>query len=150
MSFKKNLIDYAKHELHLTNFDQTSFGQNLVKLLEDLCDLTNNDPMAVKILCSWIPRLTEKLPISPITEDDFVEEAHGVGSEKVIIKRCNRYEHVYQTADGKYWDDRAVAFRSVNSEKSDIMFLYGENGSKREIVLPYYPEMSIIELSDNV
>jgi hypothetical protein len=47
---------------------------------------------------------------------------------------------LYKTSDGKYWDDRAIAFRFEDSLPSDKIYLYqGGYNSKQEVTLPYFP-----------
>lgn len=144
------LKKYAEKELELTGFDKTNFGKTLLKLLDDLAEVADNDTSTMKILCEWLPRLIDKMPISPITEDDFAPEYNGPGGGASVM-RCTRYPFVYKTGDGKYWNDRAVGFKFKNSPAPDIMFLYKKNGSKREITLPYYPNTIVEELdADNI
>jgi len=98
----------------------------------------------MKQLCSLLPRLIDQLPIAPITEADFAPEYHSQGDNTVTLHRCTRYFWVYRTEDGKYWDDRAVAFKFADSEGSDRMYIYQSgNSSKQEITLPYYPNQTI-------
>ena len=53
-------------------------------------------------------------------------------------------------SDGKYYDDRAIAFRSVDSHQNDKIYMYGAgNSSKKEITLPYYPNEEIIILPND-
>jgi hypothetical protein len=140
-SLKEHLKKYAERELELTGFKETSFGKDSVTLLENLADLTNGDINVMRQLCEWLPRLVERIPISPITEDDFQLEQHG--NESTDVWRCTRYPHVYRTTDGKYWNDRAVVFKHIDSVEGEQMFLYRPGGSKREITLPYFPVTEI-------
>jgi len=146
-SFKEHLKKYVEKELELTGFNNTLFGKNAIELLENLADLTNGDINTMKQLCEWLPRLVERIPISPITEEDFQLEQHG--SDSLDVWRCTRYPHVYKTNDGKYWNDRAVAFKFSNSVGNDQMFLYRPGGSKREITLPYYPVTEIQYIAED-
>ena len=147
-SNKDYLKKYAERELGLIGFDKTDFGKTLLQLLDNLSDLTEGDPFTMKQLGNFLPRLLDRMPISPITETDFEPEYHGTNNE-MIVMRCTRYPYVYKSNDGKYWNDRAVAFKFKNASESDIMFLYRPNGSKREITLPYYPTMVIEEIDPN-
>ena len=143
-TFKEHLSAYANSELELAGFDQTEFGKTSLKLLDNLADLTNGDPDTMKQLCSLLPRLIDQLPIAPITEADFAPEYHSQGDNTVTIYRCTRYSWVYRTEDGKYWDDRAVAFKFVDSADADRMYIYQSgNSSKQEVTLPYYPEFKV-------
>lgn len=140
--FKEYLKNYAQKELQLSNFDKTNFGKSTLTLLNDLADLCKDDPNSMKTMLELLPRLVDRIPIAAITEDDF--PADFVIETDQAIKRCARYPQVYQTADGKYWDDRAVAFQKANDHPLSKMYLYGsKHNSKQEVTLPYYPIQSI-------
>ena len=141
---KEYLKNYAQKELELTGFSETPVGKTMLVLLENLTDITNGDATIMKQLCEWLPRMIDCMPICPITEEDFILECQLDNNIELSIMRCTRYYYIYQTADGKYWNDRAVAFKLKNSPETDLMFLYGDGGSRREITLPYYP-ITIIE-----
>ena len=137
--FKENLRKYAKRELELSGFDQTEFGKTALKLLNDLADLTQNDSESMKQLCALLPRLIDRKPLAAITEEDFETETYTEGSKTVKIDRCTRYPYVYKM-DGKYWDDRAIAFRREDSAPNEKIFVYQSgHSSKQEITLPYFP-----------
>ncbi len=138
MTFKEHLKTYAEKELELSGFDQTEFGKTVLKLLDDLSDLTQGDAETMKQLCALLPRLIDRRPLTAITEEDFETETHSEGDRSVEILRCTRYPYVYKM-DGKYWNDRAVAFRRADSAESDRMYIYQTgNSSKQEIELPYF------------
>ncbi len=139
MTFKEHLKTYAERELALSGFDQTEFGKTVLKLLDDLSDLTQGDAETMQQLCVLLPRLIDRRPLTAITEEDFETETHTEGGRAVEILRCTRYPYVYKM-DGKYYDDRAVAFRRADSAESDRMYIYQSgNSSKQEITLPYFP-----------
>jgi hypothetical protein len=142
-TFKDYLKKYAEHELKLIGFDQTEFGKATVTLLETLADLTKNNPEIMKQLCLFLPNLVDCNPISPITEADFVLETYTEGDCSIEILRCTRYPYVYKMGE-KYYNDRAVAFRSADSAESDRMYLYQlDNSSKQQVTLPYYPSEEV-------
>jgi hypothetical protein len=142
-SFKEHLKEYAERELELSGFDQTEFGRTALKLLDDLADLTRGDAETMKQLCALLPRLIDRKPLSPITEEDFELETYTEGDRSIEILRCTRYPYVYKM-DGKYYDDRAVAFRNADSAESDRMYIYQNgNSSKQEIKLPYFPNEEV-------
>jgi hypothetical protein len=143
MNFKEHLKKYAERELELTGFNQTEFGKTALKLLDDLADLTQENSETMKQLCSMLARLIDRRPLTAITEEDFETETHVEGNRTVEILRCTRYPHVYKM-DGKYYDDRAIAFRGLNSAESDRMYIYQTgNSSKQEITLPYFPSEEV-------
>ena len=142
--FKDYLKTYAQKELELSGFDQTDFGKTVTILLENLADLSKDDPNTMKQLVNLLPRLIDRQPIAPITEDDFELESVTDGDKSVGIARCTRYPYAYRTPDGKYWDDRAVAFRYSDEPDTNKIYLYQlGNSSKQEIILPYYPSETI-------
>jgi len=149
LTFKEHLFAYANRELELAGFNQTEFGKTVLKMLEDLADLTHNNPQTMKQLCLLLPRLINREPLTAITEDDFEVETHSQGDRSVEISRCTRYPYIYKSIDGKYWNDRAVAFKFKNSPETDLMFLYRPNGSKREITLPYYLTTDVEEIDQS-
>ena len=137
--FKKHLKEFAQKELELSGFDQTDFGKTTLTLLDNLADLSKEDPARMKDLLNLISRLIDKKVIAPLTEDDFPET-----NDQFPEARCQRYPYAYRTLDGKYWDDRAIAFQLVDEPNSNKMYLYqSENKSKQEIKLPYYPVETI-------
>jgi hypothetical protein len=143
MTFKEHLAKYAERELALSGFDQTNFGKTALKLLDDLADLTQGDPETMKQMCGMLSRLIDRQPLTAITEDDFETETHSDGDRTVEILRCTRYPYAYKM-DGKYYDDRAVAFRRADSAESDRMYIYQSgNSSKQEITLPYFPSKEV-------
>jgi hypothetical protein len=143
MTFKEHLKRYAERELELSGFVNTEFGKTALKLLDDLADLTNGDLETMKQLCALFPRLIDRRPLSPITEADFEVETYSESDRTVEILRCTRYPYLYKM-DGKYWDDRAVAFRRADSAESDRMYIYQTgNSSKQEITLPYFPSEEV-------
>lgn len=143
MTFKISLNKFAEKELELSGFIETEFGEKVLELLDKLADISNNDPDTMIHLCSILPRLVNRMPLAPITEDDFELETHRAGDRNVEIFRCTRYPHVYKM-DGKYYDDRAIAFRLANSADTDRMYIYqAGNSSKQEITLPYFPNEEV-------
>ena len=149
-TFKEHLKKYAERELELSGFDQTEFGKTALKLLDDLADLTQGDSETMKQLCGLLTRLIDRRPLTAITEEDFETETHSEGDRTVEILRCTRYPYVYKT-DGKYYDDRAVAFRRLDSAESDRMYIYQSgNSSKQEIELPYFPNEKVTVLQQEL
>ena len=147
MNFSEHLLNYAKTELKITNFDKTELGDTILKFLEQSANITGNNSESMKQLANMLILLIDQKPISPITEEDFEVETHLEGDRTVEILRCTRYPYLYKM-DGKYWDDRAVAFRRANSAESDKMYIYQSgNSSKQEVELPYFPREEIRTLN---
>ena len=141
--FKRHLREYAERELELTGFMQSEFGPACLEFLETCADVAGSDPESMKRVCEILPRLIDRKPLSAITEADFEIETHTQGDRTIEIERCTRYPHLYKK-DGKYWDDRAVAFRRANSAESDRMYIYQSgNSSKQEVELPYFPREEV-------
>lgn len=143
---KKHLRAYAEHELRLIGFMETEFGATCLKFLEELAEISGNDPASMKIVLGMVNRLIDQQPLSAITEEDFEVEDHTQGNETLQILRCTRYPSLYKK-DGKYWDDRAIAFQQANSNPNERIYLYSsENQSKQEVTLPYFPNNEIKKL----
>ena len=141
------LIEYATKELELIGFDKCGLGETIITFLEQSSTICSNDLASMKQLASMFDRLIDKLPLSPITEDDFYDEVYEEQNNAVTFKRTKRYPHIYQDTDGKYYDDRAYAFRLPGANLNDKIYMY-QNGfnSKQEITLPYFPNEQIIDL----
>ena len=143
MNFKQYLQEYAERELKLIGFMESEFGSVCLNFLDKCADIVGNDPESMKQICEILPRLIDRKPLSPITETDFEVETHAEGDRTVEILRCTRYPHLYKM-DGKYYDDRAVAFRRSDSDKNDRMYIYqSDNNSKQEVELPYFPSEEV-------
>lgn len=141
MDFKQHLREYAERELELIGFMETEFGETCLKFLEDLAEISGDNPDTMKTVLEMIPRLIDKKPLSPITENDFEIETHTQGDRTIEIERCTRYPHLYKK-DGKYWDDRAIAFQREDSDQK--MYIYQSSlSSKQEIELPYFPQETV-------
>ena len=139
MTFKEHLKKYAERELELTGFMQSEFGPACLEFLDRCADVAGNDPESMKRICEILPRLIDRRPLSVITEADFETETHSEGDRTVEILRCTRYPYLYKQ-DGRYWDDRAVAFQREDSAPGDRMYVYQSgNSSKQEVELPYFP-----------
>ena len=144
MDFKQHLREYAEKELELTGFMQSEFGAACLEFLEKCADVAGNDPEGMKRICKILPRLIDRRPLSPITETDFEAETHTEGDRSLEILRCTRYSYLYRMPDGKYYDDRAVAFRHADGAETDRMYIYQSgNSSKQEVELPYFPREEV-------
>ena len=144
--FKRHLREYAQRELELTGFSETKFGTTCLQYLDDLADVAGDDPESMKTVAGMLTRLIDKRPLSAITEEDFETETHVEGSRTVEIERCTRYPYLYKQ-DGRYWDDRAVAFQREDSAPGDRMYVYQSGkSSKQEVELPYFPVEQIKKL----
>jgi len=140
MDFKIYLHEYAKQELDLIGFKQSQFGEACLEFLDKLADVAGNDPESMKQVAAILPRLIDRRPLSPVTEADFEVETHAEGDRTVEIERCTRYPYLYKQ-DGKYYDDRAVAFQYEDSAPNDRMYIYQSgNLSKQEVEMPYFPQ----------
>ena len=143
MTFKQHLRQYAEHELELIGFMESEFGAACLEFLEKCADVAGSDPESMKRVCEIIPRLIDRRPLTAITENDFEAETYTEGDRSVEILRCTRYLYLYKM-DGKYYDDRAVAFRREDSAETDRMYIYQcGNSSKQEVELPYFPNEDV-------
>ena len=118
-----SVVEHSTRELELIGFDKSELGEIMLETMKKLHNSIGNQPNAMKTILKMMSDLVDKKPISVITERDFDEDG-----------RCNRYEYIYRAQDGKYYNDRAVVFKSgLNTQ-----YVYqGQNRSKQEITLPY-------------
>lgn len=150
MNNSDRLIAYAKDELKIINFDQSDIHDTILKFLNQSSEICNNNTDSMKQIANFLIRLIDRLPLSPITEIDFYDESYTVIEQLVPVKRCTRYSHIYQMSDGKYYDDRAVAFKFLHWQASDKIYMYGTGySSKKEITLPYYLDEEIVILPND-
>lgn len=133
MDFKESLKKYSEAELSVTGFIDTEFGKATLVLLDSLAELSQNNPKVMKELCNIFPRLIDKMPISPITEEDFAEDPEG---SEDVRSRCIRYYHIYKHVNGKYYNNRAKAFVREGDDLNNKMYT---SKSVQEIILPYIP-----------
>jgi len=141
-----HVIEYAERELELINFDKTDVGSTMIEFLRQAAALSQDDKKTMKQIVGMLDRLVDQLPISIITDDDFVEETRPDGKP---MARCTRYKYLYRAPDGRYYDDRAVAFKRKGEPESNRQYIYqGNMGSKQEVSLPYMPNEKIVYLED--
>jgi len=132
MDYKDFILDFAKYELQKINFLGIDAGKTMLELISQIADLCHNDPEKMKHVMKMLPDILDQKLLSPITEEDFIEEQICIKGKEKIIYRCRRCPYVYKDADGKYYNDRAVAF--VEDKSNNI---YYTSDSKEEIELPY-------------
>jgi hypothetical protein len=115
----ESVLDHSRRELQLLGLDHVGIDDVVVDFIKGLQAKIGNQPGVMKSIVKYVGHLIDKKPIAPITDADFDE--HG---------RCTRYEYIYRAEDGKYYNDRAVAYEE--------QYVYqGQRSSKREITLPY-------------
>jgi len=137
---------FAENELERAGFGETEFKDAVLHFLDAASKISNKDPSVIKQLTSVIHALVDHRVLTEITEEDFETETHVEGSRTVEIERCTRYPYLYKQ-DGRYWDDRAVAFQREDSAPGDRMYVYQSgNSSKQEVELPYFPQERIERL----
>ena len=142
---ENSLLEYAKKELKLINFDQAGLYKPMLDFLEESAKICENDPNSMKAIVNMLNILIDRGLLSPITENDFEAEVYMQGDKEITIMRCTRYHYLYQMPDGKYYDDRATAFRNINN--NGIIYLYQTMyNSKQEVTLPYIPIKEIKEI----
>jgi hypothetical protein len=140
-----NLLDFARNELKLIGFDNSDLNNPMLEFLQSAQNVCHNNPDTMKQIVNLLSKLIDRMPLSPITENDFELEHQD---DTITIYRCTRHPHIYSTGDGKYWNDRAIAFQFEDS--NDIMYLYSsKNNSKQEITLPYFPKETIKVIERN-
>lgn len=147
MNRKNFILDYAKRELEKANFKETYTYDAVLNYISAICDITLSQESSLIMLHSMVENLLQCQPITEITEKDFSEISTEYKESSKILRRCNRYPSVYQTIDGKYWDDKAVVFITHDQKK---LFLYQKKyNSKKQITLPYLPKTKIIQIDSS-
>lgn len=134
----ESVIEHTKRELKLLGLDHVGIDTVVVDFIEGLHAKLGNQPGVMKTITNYTEKLIDKKPIAPITEEDFDEDG-----------RCIRYEYIYRASDGKYYNDRAIAFKKGLSTQ----YIYqGQRRSKQEIGLPYVPseEIQVLDSSSHV
>ena len=130
------IVEHAKNELKIMNLDKVQFGDTIISFIRELHEISGNHPQVMKSMVQSIADLIDEKPISPITEDDFALETHCEGGQMFEVWRCTRYKYVYKV-DGKYYDDRAIVYKTSH-DSLDRQYIYqGGMSSKQEISLPY-------------
>jgi len=134
----ESVIEHTKRELKLLGLDHVGIDTVVVDFIEGLHAKLGNQPGVMKTVTKYVEQLIDKKPIAPITEEDFDEDG-----------RCIRCEYIYRASDGKYYNDRAIAFKKGLSTQ----YIYqGQRRSKQEIALPYVPseEIQVLDSSSHV
>ena len=134
----ESVIEHTKRELKLLGLDHVGIDTVVVDFIEGLHAKLGNQPGVMKTVTNYTEKLIDKKPIAPITEEDFDEDG-----------RCIRCEYIYRASDGKYYNDRAIAFKKGLSTQ----YIYqGQRRSKQEIALPYVPseEIQVLDSSSHV
>jgi hypothetical protein len=134
----ESVIEHTKRELKLLGLDHVGIDTVVVDFIEGLHAKLGNQPGVMKTVTNYTEKLIDKKPIAPITEEDFDEDG-----------RCIRYEYIYRASDGKYYNDRAIAFKKGLSTQ----YIYqGQRRSKQGIGLPYVPseEIQVLDSSSHV
>lgn len=144
MEFRDYLKNYARNELKLIGFMESNLGPEILNFLDKCAIISNSDPAVMKQICSALPTLIDCKPISAITEDDF-EIIDKSDSQELL--QCTRYPYIYKL-NGKYYNDRAVAFVYPDSKEDTKVYIYNREGSKQEITLPYYLTEEVKVLTD--
>jgi len=134
----ESVIEHTKRELKLLGLDHVGIDTVVVDFIEGLHAKLGNQPGVMKTVTNYTEKLIDKKPIAPITEEDFDEDG-----------RCIRYEYIYRASDGKYYNDRAIAFK----KGLGTQYIYqGQRRSKQEISLPYVPseEIQVLDSSSQM
>lgn len=130
------IVEHAKNEMKIMNLHKVKFGDTIITFIKELHEISGNHPQVMKSMVQSIIDLIDGKPISPIKEDDFTMETHGEGGQTFEVWRCARYPSVYRLNE-KYYDDRAIVFKTSH-DSLDRQYIYqGGLSSKQEIFLPY-------------
>ena len=128
----EGVIKHSETEIHLLGLDQTNLGPLIVDFIKNLQETLGNQPTAMKSILRTMINLIDKKPVAPITETDFVDD------------KCTRCSYIYKSKDGRYYNDRAVVFKKSYDDPSSQYMYQGQQGSKREITLPYVLREEIV------
>ena len=146
------ILEYVSRELELSGLTDHTISSSTISLVKDLCNLTNCNPQAMEKFICALQRMVNMKPITPITENDFIEEeVDNSNGESYVIKRCIRFPTIYQDIDGDYYDDQAIIYKIKNKPELGHMCIYqGSLSSKKKISLPYVLNPEIIEIDEEV
>ena len=144
MSEKNDYILYAEKELELNGLINTDVGKQMLQLLKTSWEFGQGNQLMPITVVDMLDRLNKKLPLLPLEEDGMALVHYENGPDRM---HHSRYYPVYQTEDGKYYDDRAVGF--IRDDGS-IAYFYGnsEYNSIKEIQFPYYPKPQYVYISE--
>lgn len=134
-------IMFAQRELELSGFADTDFGKAALEYIKQTWKISNNDIGIVRNLQKKINSLVDQVPLSPLVEEDFIDtevlDYKNGEMVKSFRKQNYRVPFVYMQ-DGKYYDDRAIAFYN---DHGDVWYAVDSTKSSRqEIQLPYFRE----------
>jgi hypothetical protein len=127
------VVKYSETELKLLGLDQTPIGPAITTFIKELHGTLGNQPGIMKSLLKQVGDLIDKKPLAPITEEDFVDD------------RCVRYPYIYKSGE-KYYNDRAIIFKTSYDDPSSQYVYQGQHRSKREITLPYVLREEVVLL----
>ena len=131
-----DIVEHAKNELKIMNLHKVKFGDTIITFIKELHEISGNHPQVMKSMVQSITDLIDVKPISPITEDDFKLETRSEGGGMLEVWSCARYPSVYKL-DGKYYDDRAVVYKTSHDSLERQYIYQGGLSSRREVFLPY-------------
>jgi hypothetical protein len=138
---EKSLLEFAKTELKLINFDQSDLYEPILSFLKYNAKECQNNTDTMHQVVNLLTKLIDNNLLSPITEDDFELEYQD---DTITIYKCTRHPYIYKDSNGKYWNDRAIAFQFDDNTNGDKVYLYQSgNNSKQEVELPYTPKETI-------
>jgi hypothetical protein len=134
-------IMFAQRELELSGFADTDFGKAALEYIKQTWKISNYDLNIVRNLQKRINSLVDQVPLAPLVEEDFVDtevlDYKNGSMVKGTRKQNYRVPFVYMQ-DGKYYDDRAIAFYN---DHGDVWYAVDNTrSSKQEIQLPYFRE----------
>jgi len=143
-------VMFAQHELELAGFADTDFGKAALEYIKQTWKISNHNINFVRNLQNRINSLVNQIPLAPIVEEDFVDteilQYNNGTMEKGYRKQNYRVPFVYMQ-DGKYYDDRAVAFYN---DHGDVWYAVDSTKSSRqEIQLPYFREEERVKVDNS-
>jgi hypothetical protein len=139
---KEIFLKYCESEFELIGLKDTNLGKSSINLLQEIYQHTNGDEIFMELFIDMIHRLNLGLPLSPLQEQEIIEEQHLDGN---VCARHPRYFHVYKDLEtGKSYDEHGIIW--INHEGTRCYGINNSINSKIEIEFPYYPEPKYLNL----
>jgi len=143
------LTEYVNKELDILRIKDQTLRSNIDNLLGSVYDFFQGEPNHMKFFLNGLISCIDRKPMSPITIQDFESNEIQRSNKRDTYNwyTCVRYPQVYMDENGILWDTKAIAFRFLDSDLREKIYLYNnEYNSKKQITLPYYPNQEIITI----
>jgi hypothetical protein len=138
----ETVLEHAKQEIELIGLTEHPVGIKIIELLVELSNLANKslDQELMYTFGMSVPKLCHMEILTPLFEDDFKPVME---SNTNIVARSKRNPYVYKTKDGKYIDERAITFTSIQDPTARF---WVSSRSSLEVTLPYIPNYTPVPI----